>query len=96
MTHDELMEKHKLILSSARYMAVNDGWFPLIDQLCTDLQALTQQGHPQTEAVQVKEKFGGLRFYVRESSEEQLKLIDRAEEESYKICDVCSKTGRAH
>lgn len=40
------------------------GWLPLIDDLCGSLQWNTDKnGHPQVEAVQVKEKFGTLRFY---------------------------------
>lgn len=43
---------------------------------------------------QVKEKFGGLRFYAGGISEELQKKIQLAEIESYNICDVCGKPGK--
>jgi hypothetical protein len=44
--------------------------------------------------VQVKEKFGGLRFYVNGSTDEQYALIRFAESMSYKTCEVCGKRGK--
>ena len=41
-----------------------EGWRDLIDNLCSRLQFDTDRNdYPQVEATQVKEKFGGLRFY---------------------------------
>lgn len=40
-------------------------------------------------ASQVKEKFGGLRFYVECASKEQHEVIDFAERMSYYICEEC-------
>jgi len=39
--------------------------------------------------VQVKEKFGGLRFYVHDATEKQHDYIDFAEYLSYQICEEC-------
>lgn len=39
--------------------------------------------------VQVKEKFGGLRFYVHGATENQFEYINFAEHLSYRICEVC-------
>ena len=67
----------------------DDGWFDLIYQLSKKLAA----AYPEIRAVQVKEKFGGLRFYIGsiddERYEEIQKLIYEAEEESYKTCERC-------
>jgi len=43
-------------------------------------------------AIQVKEKFGGLRFYVNRASDKQYSLIRFAELMSYKTCEVCGST----
>ncbi len=59
----------------------NDTWFDLIYQLSKDLSALDVI----PEATQVKEKFGGLRFYTNSSTYEAEALIDIAEEASYKV-----------
>lgn len=49
--------------------------------------------HPR--AMQVKEKFGGLRFYMTWETEEIDKLISKAEDESHKICESCGEPGKA-
>ncbi len=72
-----------------------DGWFTLIDTLCARLQFETDRnGAPQIVASQVKEKFGGLRFYVRSATEQQCGMIDMAESLSAHICEVCGHPGR--
>ena len=43
---------------------------------------------------QVKEKYGGLRFYVHGASEEQYGMIHFAESMSYNTCDVCGDKGK--
>lgn len=74
---------------------VDDGWYDLIDALCHQIQSHCQWRDINVEAVQVKEKFGGLRFYV-DCSEDYLDgAIDMAEEMSYRICERCGKPGKA-
>ena len=41
--------------------------------------------------VQVKEKFGGLRFYITAAPQKVHDLIDIAEHESYNTCEQCGK-----
>jgi hypothetical protein len=76
--------------------ACSDGWFDLIYNLCSDIDSeakksgLSGDGYP--DVVQVKEKFGGLRFYSscdESLSKTMYSLIDKAEAESFKICEVC-------
>ena len=73
-----------------------DGWLKLIDRLSQRITKLDPKGTIQ--AVQVKEKFGGLRFYTgpvpAEISEKVFKLISVAEEKSFHICQECGKKGR--
>ena len=49
------------------------------------------EGHryPQIVASQVKEKFGGLRFYVEGATERQHAVIDFVESLSYQVCERC-------
>lgn len=77
----------------------DDGWYDLIDALCERLQSMTDYNpnndrFPQIVATQVKEKFGGLRFYVRAASDYQDGLISMAESLSYHICEVCGNPGK--
>ena len=95
MTHDELMQKHPKILSKARYLEVNEGWFPIIDKLCSHLQFhIDHNRKPQLEAVQVKEKFGGLRFYADNADDDQQAVIDFVEYLSLQTCEVCGAEGK--
>ena len=45
--------------------------------------------YPQIVATQVKEKFGGLRFYVQGASTQQYAVIDFVGSLSYKVCEKC-------
>ena len=70
-----------------------DGWFHLIYKLCEDIQKHCDKNpDTQVEATQVKEKFGGLRFYTNFGDQVIYDLIDKAEEKSYKICETCGST----
>ena len=71
----------------------NDGWYELIDELCADLQTLTDQGHPQLKMMQVKEKFGALRFNAPGGSDAQKSLIRAAQQKSLTICELCGNPG---
>jgi len=44
-------------------MSCGDGWFTLLDDLCGDINHLIKGKDIEVVARQVKEKFGGLRFY---------------------------------
>ncbi len=75
----------------------SDGWYWLIDQLCSNLQWNTDKNnrdgkYPQVVASQVKEKFGGLSFYVESATPEQYAVISFVESLSYKVCENCGST----
>lgn len=62
------------------------GWFDLIFRLCEDIE----KTNPENFRVeQVKEKFGGLRFYYSGGSQEVHDLVNKAESDSYNICENC-------
>lgn len=65
-----------------------DGWFQIIYDLSKALTELNQG----VEAVQVKEKFGTLRFYANGYSKDVEYLIDKACGLSAKTCEVCGTT----
>ena len=81
--------------SLMRYgFACGDGWFVLIRDLSQAIErACDEDGVPVAEAMQVKEKLGGLRFYVSACTDRVRKLIERAEEDSFKVCEECGKEG---
>src|SRR3990167_3567611 len=67
--------------------SVGDGWEPLIRRLSEKLEPLG------VEASQVKEKYGGLRFYLSGGSAEAEAFIDVAEAEADVTCERCGQPG---
>jgi hypothetical protein len=47
-------------------------------------------------AVQVKEKFGGLRFYVQAATDKHYQYISFAESMSYHTCEECGAPGKTY
>ena len=90
-------------------MCCRKGWFRILDNLCASLepkirgwvdQNPDKESHPRIS--QIKEKFGGFRFYMteislknvgEELSKEIYSLIAQAEEESYTVCEFCGVSG---
>lgn len=77
-------------ITDSDFFEVGLGWFPLIKDLITDLIELGWN----KEVCQVKEKFGGLRFYINAATSEAHKRISQAEIESMSICEVTGKPGK--
>ena len=77
-----------------------DGWLNILDTLCDGIQTYCDQkkaeGYPdfQIVAVQVKEKFGALRFYVNGGDDYIYKLISEAESKSQETCEGCGSPGK--
>lgn len=72
----------------------DDGWYNLLDELCSRIEDKLDKEVDEFFVDQVKEKYGGLRFYVSSATEEILDLIDEYEEKSYTICESCGKSGK--
>lgn len=76
------------------------GWNSLVAELMSEIEKINEN-LPQEEwatVAQIKEKFGGLRFYMnsypKQYSEEIDKLIDAAEDTSVVTCVVCGAQGK--
>ena len=76
-------------IKDSGFFECGNGWYPLIKDLITDLIELGWD----KQTCQVKEKFGGLRFYINGASEEIYKRIQTAEDLSYKTCETCGEKG---
>ena len=75
-------------------VAVDDGWFGTVDDLATEIeQACSAAGTPLPNVLQVKEKLGTLRFYVRGASDDVHAIIERAVERSPVTCEACGAAG---
>jgi hypothetical protein len=71
------------------YMAIDEGWYELVEHLENDLRRMGWKG----KVLQVKEKLGGLRYYIDKGNDAVQERIRQAENESYRICEVCGGSG---
>jgi hypothetical protein len=70
------------------------GWWDLIDVLCHQLEEQAEhEGLAPPRALQVKQKFGGLRFYTDRSNDLYFALIKMAEAMSFRLCEDCGHPG---
>ncbi len=83
-----------------------DGWYQILDSLCGNIQHYTDWNNenfakgykqykqvPQVVAVQIKEKFGGLRFYYEGGDEQIFGMVRMAESWAACTCEVCGAPG---
>lgn len=80
-----------------------DGWYDLIYTLCKDIQFYIDHNmkdipeeEKQVVASQVKEKYGGLRFYFSGGDEHIEGMVSFAESMSYQICEGCGNKAKTY
>jgi hypothetical protein len=89
---------------SQRYggIAVSRGWWPIIETLCANIQSHTdwwnknRETRPVVEQVvveQIKEKFGGLRFYYSGGDDTVAGMVRMAEAWADIACEECGAAG---
>lgn len=90
--------KYPHVFKEIKHLSVNKGWFKLIHELCVTLehhiQRLPFEIKGEMYAVQIKEKFGGLRFYMKQTTPYMDGAISLAEGMSYSICENCGGNGQ--
>ena len=59
-------------------------------------QIMDEEASKVPVAVQVKEKFGGLRFYVHAATDKHYNFISFAESMSYRTCEECGAPGKTY
>lgn len=72
------------------FFSIGKGWYPIVKKLIEDLIELGWD----KQIIQVKEKFGGLRFYINDGSIEIYDRISEAEKSSYETCEICGEQGK--
>ena len=93
-----LKEKYPLLYIELEYIECSDGWYDLIDELSSKLEDLILELPPQDTfqfyAIQVKQKFGELRFYMTQTTQQMDTIIHEYMKKSQKICEFCGKEGK--
>lgn len=74
------------------------GWKTLVHCLCSALESaierLPEEIQEGVQCAQVKEKFGGLRFYMTQETPYMSGAIRVAESMSYHVCETCGEPGK--
>jgi hypothetical protein len=82
--------------------AIGEGWWPIIESLCANIQSHTdwwntnRETRPVVEQVvvaQIKEKFGGLRFYYDGGDDTIRGMVRMAEAWADRSCEECGAPG---
>ena len=73
---------------------IGDGWYKIMHDLVTGLAKIDTE--KSIKVMQVKEKFGGLRFYFNgePAGKEASALVDIAEDRSFNTCEECGEPGK--
>lgn len=74
-----------------------DGWFDILRDLCTRvnqvLMTFSEEERSDVRVIQIKEKYGTLRFYMSHYITEIEDAIDEASKLSGKTCEQCGAPG---
>lgn len=73
-----------------RWIGCGRGWYPILARLEERLNQLD----PDYRVHQIKEKFGTLRFYWEGDIPDGDAIVDEAEAESARTCELCGGPGR--
>jgi hypothetical protein len=79
--------------------AIGAGWYPILEKLCSNIQHhldwKEKQGNAVTQVVveQIKEKFGGLRFYYQGGDDQVHGMVRMAESWAGIACEECGGIG---
>jgi Zn finger protein HypA/HybF involved in hydrogenase expression len=113
MNNSTIREDFSEFLNECFDFSTEEGWSDLIYNLCKDVKKIIDDNHINHDALkilQIKEKFGGLRFYIEINPEinaswttemneyvtsQIYNLIHRIENESYGICEKCGNKENA-
>lgn len=95
VTFQKRMEERFPTMFAKQYggFEIDAGWFHIIENLCENIDFHLRARPQQFWVDQVKEKFGGLRFYTTGGDEYIDGLIRMAEVWAENSCEVCGSRG---
>ena len=89
----------KMLAGKYGGFAVSKGWWPILEKLCANIQHHIDWKNRETEVIpqvvveQIKEKFGGLRFYYQGGDEYIHGMVTMAESWADSACEECGAIG---
>ena len=85
-----LLSKYPKLLERIDRIDCDNGWYDLIDCLCCCVSDRSEMLELDVRVVQIKEKYGGLRFIAENCDDHTHGMISFSEVMSYRICERCS------
>lgn len=73
--------------------SVPTGWEAIVTELSEKLEAHAAASQTEPLVLQIKAKFGGLRYYLSAYDQHTSELIRTAESASERTCEVCGRLG---
>lgn len=93
-TLEQLIAEHTMLQDVQCGVSVGDGWVPMLHVLCRQIEHHCESAKLALPTVmQVKEKFGTLRFYLYGTDLYTQGLVSMAEAVSSVICEDCGAVG---
>ena len=98
---EKILKDHPNLYKQYIYFDCGNGWLDIIEQLSNDIEKLIVKDLSTftdeffiPQCIEVKEKFGQLRFYMTIETAEMHELIENAIEKSQNTCEKCGERGR--
>jgi hypothetical protein len=96
------MEETYPAMFGGRYggFSIGPGWWPIVESLCANIQHHLQWKNRDSQLVppvvveQIKEKFGGLRFYYQGGDDTITGMVRMAESWAGHSCEECGAPGQ--
>jgi hypothetical protein len=96
------MEETYPAMFAGRYggFSIGAGWWPIVESLCADIQHHLNWKNRESQVVppvvveQIKEKFGGLRFYYQGGDDTISGMVRMAESWAGLTCEECGVPGQ--
>lgn len=86
--------KEKISPSFGKYISVDEGWYQIVVDCDKELTAID----PNYQILQIKEKFGGLRYYMtpcdNTTEEQRDRMYEVISKYEVKASQTCEATGR--
>lgn len=83
--------------ASFQGISCGEGWEPIVRWLSAGIERLIEQ-EPEDErefyrCIEVRERFGGLEFYMNDATPEMARLVRVAVSQSFSMCEFCGNPG---
>lgn len=92
---DAIIKNNPKLFKTLTHIECDDGWYYLISELCkfisSELDLMSLNEASDYYVVQIKSKFGSLRFYMNEYTTNISSAIALAEQLSFNICEICGE-----